>query len=197
MTLLGSIGVIGLHGRIGLIADGAGSPLDQGVTSMLLIAALFFAVVAFRRLRGKGFPRLPRPLAWGAASLSVACIVLAVVLPPILRPMPSSTRPHSTAHIAILSPTSGQVFRGAQVRVQVRLRLTGGRIVPFTSTNLIPNEGHIHVFVDGRIVSMTQSLDPRVWVVPGIHRLQAEFVAVDHLPFSPPVLASVVFRVVG
>lgn len=194
MTLLGSIG---LHGRVGLIADGAGSPLDQGVTSMLLIAALFFGVVALRRLRGKGFPRLPHLLAWGAASLSVACVVLAVVLPPILRPTPSSTRPHSTAHIAILSPTPGEVFHGAQVRVQVRLRLTGGTIVPFTSTDLVPNKGHIHVFVDGRIVSMTLGLDPRVWVLPGIHRLQAEFVAVDHAPFAPPVLASVVFRVVG
>ena len=108
-----------------------------------------------------------------------------------------SVRPRSTAHIAILAPTPGEVFHGKQVRVQVRLRLTGGTIVPFTSTKLVPNQGHIHVFVDGRIVSMTLGLNPRVWVLPGIHRLQAEFVAADHAPFAPPVLASVVFRVVA
>lgn len=31
---------------------------------------------------------------------------------------------------------------------------------------------------------------------PGAYRLEAEFVAVDHGPFDPPVTASVTFRVV-
>jgi hypothetical protein len=31
---------------------------------------------------------------------------------------------------------------------------------------------------------------------PGTHELKAEFVAVDHGPFNPPVTASVRFRVV-
>jgi hypothetical protein len=35
-----------------------------------------------------------------------------------------------------------------------------------------------------------------VSVLPGSHHLQAEFVAVDHGPFDPRVLASVAFRVV-
>jgi hypothetical protein len=53
----------------------------------------------------------------------------------------------------------------------------------------------VHVFVDGAIVSMGYTLDSRIFVVPGIHRLQVEFVAVDHAPFRPPVLSSVTFTV--
>jgi hypothetical protein len=179
---------------LGLVADGAGS-LDQSVTSLLAVAAFAAGWVAVRRLLGKGFPRVPRPAAWVSAALAVVCLALIFVLPPILQPAPASTRPSSTAQIRILSPTPGQTFRGNPARVPVRLQLTGGRIVTFTSTNLTPNEGHVHLFVDGRLVSMSYGLDAGVWIAPGDHTLLAAFVAVDHAPFDPPVQASVPFRV--
>ena len=68
--------------------------------------------------------------------------------------------------------------------------------MPFTSTKLQPNEGHVHLYLDGGLVSMTLSLDRALLVAPGTHRLLAEFVAVDHAPFSPRLEASVSFRVV-
>ncbi|HEY1331400.1 MAG TPA: hypothetical protein VGH10_08005 [Actinomycetota bacterium] len=179
------------------LADGTGSPLDQGVTSMLLILALFLGFTAFMRLRDKGFRRLPRPAAWGAAALACACVVLAVTLPPIIRPTPASTRPSSTAHVTILTPTNDQVFHGDPASVPIRLRITGGRIVPFTSSHLVPNEGHVHLFVDGRLVAMSYGLVSRVFVLPGTHVLEAEYVAVDHAPFDPRVISTVRFRVVG
>jgi len=181
-----------------MLGDGAGSPLDQGITSVLSIAALFLGWIAFRRLRGRGYLALPAWLAWGFVALTVACIVLIFVLPPIVTPTPAAVRPRATASIAILSPRPGQVLHGNPARVAVEFRVTGGRIVPFTSTHLTPNEGHVHLFVDRRLVSMVYgSSVQRIFVEPGLHTLVAEFVAVDHGPFAPPVQASVSFRVVS
>jgi len=121
--------------------------------------------------------------------------VLAFVLPPIIRPTPAATRPASTARLRILSPAEDQAFRGSPARVEVLLALTGARIVTFTSTRLVPDEGHIHLYVDGALVSMTYGLSQTLEIAPGDHRLLAEFVAVDHAPFRPRVTAMVTFRV--
>ena len=79
----------------------------------------------------------------------------------------------------------------------VELDLTGGTIVQATTTNVTPTTGHIHLSLDGSLVSMTYGTDQIVdlsGVPPGKHTLTAEFVAADHLPFSPRVQASVGVR---
>jgi len=153
---------------LALIADGPGS-IGSTVTSLLAVGAFAAGWVAVRRLLNKGFPRIPR---WGAW-----------------------VRPSSTAHLTILTPRPGEMFQGDPARVPITLRLTGAHIVTFTSTDLRPDEGHIHLFIDGRLVSMTYGLSQKVWVAPGDHTLMAAFVAVDHAPFNPPVETSVPFRV--
>jgi hypothetical protein len=179
------------------LADGARSPADQGVATFLFLATFLFGLVAVQRLRGKGFKRLPRAGGWAAAVLAAASLVLAVVLPPVIRPVMAGARPSSSARLQILSPQAGAMFHGDPASVPVRLRLVGGKIVSVTSTKLVPNEGHIHLFLDGALVSMSYVLANDLQVAPGIHRLEAEFVAVDHGPFDPRVQASVVFQVVG
>jgi hypothetical protein len=176
------------------LADGAGSPLDQGVASLLFIGALLFGWIAVARLRGKGFGRLPKAAGWVAAVAAVACIVLALVLPPIIRPEPPG-RPSSPAHITILAPSDGEAYRGDPATVTVRVRVIGGRIVPFTTTKLTPTTGHVHILIDGALVAMTTSTTSVVQVDPGAHILVAEYVAADHAPFSPRVLSSVRFTV--
>ena len=176
-----------------VVADG-GSPRDQ-IISLLYIAVVVFGWIAYSRLGGRGFPRLPRALGWLAAVAAVASLVLAIVLPPIISPEISSARPTSTARLTILSPHPGQVFHGDPAQVPVTLRLRGGRIVTFTSTHLVPNEGHIHLYLDGALILMSYRLTGRVGVLPGTHTLRAEYVAVDHAPFNPPVLGRVRFRV--
>lgn len=176
------------------LADGAGSPLDQGVTSLLFIGALLLGWVAVARIRGRGFARLPTGAGWIAAVLAVACVVLALVLPPIIRPEPPG-RPSSPARIAILTPSDGQTYRGDPATVTVRVRVIGGRIVPFTTTHLTATTGHVHLLIDGALVAMTTSTTSVVKVDPGAHILVAEFVAADHAPFSPRVLSSVRFTV--
>ena len=125
----------------------------------------------------------------------MACLVLAFVLPTVIRPVKAALRPSTTARLTIVSPGPGAIYRGNPAVVPIMLRLTGGRIVAFTSSRLVPNEGHVHVYLDGGLVSMAYSLEQPLDVFPGRHVLTAEFVAVDHTPFSPRVVASVRFTV--
>jgi hypothetical protein len=122
--------------------------------------------------------------------------VLAFVLPPIIRPDTFPRRPRSRAHLAILDPRGGQVLRGDPAIVHVRLSLTGGKIVAFTSSRLRANEGHVHLYLDRALVSMSYGLTQTLDVPPGPHTLLAEYVAVDHAPFDPRVEASSRFHVV-
>ncbi len=97
-------------------------------------------------------------------------------------------RPRSTATLAIVEPLPGATISG--VTIQIRLVLTGGRLVLQTSTRLVPDEGHIHVKLDGQLVSMTAGLEQQVPVTTGPHVIEAEFVANDHLPFNPRILTT-------
>jgi hypothetical protein len=110
---------------------------------------------------------------------------------PTLRPI---ERPSSTAELSIVSPDNGEVVRGS--RVDLRLRLEGATIVPQTSTDLKPDEGHVHVLLDDTLISMIEGLEQVIRdVEPGMHRLTVEFVANDHAPFDPRVVTVVVFEV--
>jgi hypothetical protein len=113
-------------------------------------------------------------------------------------PSPTPTaavRPASTAKLKILSPKEGQTITGHTVTVVVSLK--DAKIVKPVSTTLVPNEGHIHVRLDGFLVTMTASLRTPVAVTPGHHVLEVDFVANDHGPFDPPVVAVVSFEVRG
>lgn len=105
----------------------------------------------------------------------------------------TQVRPRSTATLRILNPAPGATVSGRTLHV--RLELTGARIVPQTSLNLTPDRGHVHLSLDGRVVSMAYGLEQDVAVTPGDHLIQAEFVATDHFPFNPRVVTSVTFTV--
>src|SRR5437867_6096501 len=99
---------------------------------MLLVAAVLFGGFAYLRLRGRGFASAPRATGWVAAGAAGAAVVLAFVLPPLIRKDISSARPTTNARIEILSPRSGQVFTGDPARISVRVRVLGGKVVRFT-----------------------------------------------------------------
>jgi hypothetical protein len=105
-----------------------------------------------------------------------------------------AARPSSTATLTIVSPANGSVVHGSSVRL--RLRLQHAKIVPATTQNLRPDRGHIHVILDGQLISMNYQLTNVITdVKPGPHLLQAEFVASDHAPFDPRVIAVTSFEV--
>jgi len=103
-------------------------------------------------------------------------------------------RPSSPATVKIESPAQSATVQGATVHVV--LRLEGGTIVPQTSTEIRPDEGHVHLYVNNVLVSMNYGLEQDLPVQPGSTVLRAEFVAADHAPFSPRVWSDeVVFTV--
>jgi hypothetical protein len=100
---------------------------------------------------------------------------------------PSVVRPSSPAVITIFEPTAGQTVTGASIHVV--LSLMGARIISQTTTNIRPDEGHVHLFVDNVLVSMNYALEQDLPVHAGTYVLSAEFVAADHAPFNPRVLS--------
>jgi hypothetical protein len=111
------------------------------------------------------------------------------------QPTQSATRPSSPAKVQILFPKSGTVVHGSTVHLKIKL--TGAKIVAPTTTHLVPTRGHIHVLLDGRIESMNYGINLHAIhdVKPGNHLLSVEFVASDHRPWDPRVIAEVTFVV--
>jgi hypothetical protein len=140
-------------------------------------------------------PSLQRAPAVGLGVIAFGCFVLATIFPLLLGARPSLGRPSTTASLEIVSPREGDVFPSHPASIPVELQLDGGTVVPYTSLRLAPNEGHIHLYLDGSLVSMTTALDAQITASPGQHELRAEFVAVDHGPFQPRVVATVTFSV--
>ncbi|HKQ03415.1 MAG TPA: hypothetical protein VJ735_24090 [Actinomycetes bacterium] len=108
----------------------------------------------------------------------------------------AADRPSSPAKLTIESPRQGQTVK--QDRPQLVLELDGGKVVNQTTTRVQGDEGHIHLYVDGKLVTMNYGLRQRLpQHPPGQHVVQAEFVAADHAPFDPRVLTQAAFQVAG
>jgi hypothetical protein len=55
------------------------------------------------------------------------------------------------------------------------VNLVGTKVVPQTTALIKPDEGHIHVSVDGRLVSMAYGAEQELpQLAPGPHSVQAE-----------------------
>jgi hypothetical protein len=176
----------------------AGTP-DEQVALVTVVAGLWIGWAGVSRVRHRGFPRLPVVAAYALTGAGVVVVVAGLTLPrqfmrPKPSPAPTGARPASTATIHLMQPTAGQIVHGNQL--DVAMTLAGGRIIDTSTTTLTPDTGHVHLTLDGTLVSMTyglvQVLDLR-GLAPGLHTLGAEFVAADHGPFDPRVTATVTF----
>lgn len=180
---------------------------DESLALLMLTAGLWTAWAVVSRARGTGFTGMPAGAAWALGALSVLLIAGALTVPRALfpqtpaaapTPRPGTGRPASTASLAIARPRQGQTIAGAELDVVITL--VGGTVVDSSSTRLSPDSGHVHLSVDGEVVSMTYGLVQVVDVrglTAGEHTLEAEFVAADHGPFDPRVTDAITFRTPG
>jgi hypothetical protein len=179
-----------------MLAHASGA--DESLSLVMLFAGIWAGWIGWSRLRGTGFPRLSRwaarAIIAGAASLVIGATFLPRMLVGPTTAIATGPRPASTATLRFAAPRDG--FRTSADQVSVRLDLEGGTITPVASTNVTPDTGHIHLSLDGALESMSgdvlQVVDLQD-VAPGPHTLTAEFVAADHLPFDPPVVAQLSF----
>ena len=105
---------------------------------------------------------------------------------------PATNRPRSTGTISIVEPKAGQTVTGGTLHVQVAVE--GATILD--NHNVVkptPSQGHVHLSIDGKVVSMAYGPEQDIGVTPGRHLLEAEFVAGDHLPFNPRVAQKTTF----
>lgn len=108
----------------------------------------------------------------------------------------TADRPASTGKLAIEAPRNGQVVKGSNLTLKVDL--TGAKVVPATTTKIVPDQGHLHVTLDGKLISMNYGLSEKLPKMSlGTHLVQVEFVASDHLPFDPRVITQAAFQVNG
>jgi hypothetical protein len=113
---------------------------------------------------------------------------------PTPAPATVAARPSSTAKLTILAPRNGQTL--SRQSPEVRLGLAGAKLVSRTSNRIRPDQGHIHLLVDGKLVAMDYGLNERLpSLTPGQHLVQVEFVAADHAPFDPRILSQAAFTV--
>ncbi len=177
-------------------------PLAHSAPGLGILLGLLFVsvaaglgVLAFVLFNPSGARPPRRGLAITVAVLAGVSVVLAYVFPVVIKGTPQFLRPSSPARLSIVSPGDGEVERGDPASVLVVLNLEGGTLTQQTSSRLLPNVGHIHLYLDGTLVSMTVGLQDRIDVAPGTHTLEVEYVATDHAPFNPRVRASVPFEV--
>lgn len=174
-------------------AHGATASTADSLSELLLIGSL--GVMAwFFHLRRRVLRASRRRANWALFPLALAGVTLALTAGSWApRAKPAKNRPVTVARLQIIDPTPGEVT-GADLTV--RLNLIGGSIAPLGSTRLAPNEGHVHLYVDARLVSMTYGLTEDLHgLAAGPHSVRAEFVAADHGSFKNPVVAAVAFQV--
>ena len=193
---IGDDAAVGHVHVVGAVLAHVGVPGVAPIAAMGLFFVAIGAAVGAYWLNGRVDAPYRRVGRIGLIGVAVACLATATAMPFIVHATPLFERPASTAKLAFVSPRPDQVVRGDPATLPVHLRLDGGKIVVTSSLHLIPNEGHIHLYLDGSLLAMTW-LDTSIIVLPGEHTLKAEFVAVDHGSFRPPVTATVTFNVIA
>jgi len=141
---------------------------------------------------------------YGGAALAAVLLLAACGGEPENPASPTPTaataeRPSSPAELTIEEPEPGGVYPPDDV--PVRLELENAEIIEEVSTDLRGDEGHIHLVLDGETVTLLGGVDENLAELvegdlePGMHILEAEFVAADHGFFLPRIITTVTFQV--
>ena len=86
------------------------------------------------------------------------------------------------AKVSFSSPKDGETVP-ANVPISIAVNLEGGEL----ATSSSDAGGHLHIFVDGSVISMPSTLATEVELEPGEHELRVEYVDLQHASYDPPV----------
>ena len=176
-----------------LAHGGLGSgPLTAPEIAIAAAGGVLAVIGAFLILRNPGTEKAASGKA-GFGLLGMGLVI--AMLGPNLVPAPSGacSRPRTQASVEIASPKPGEVVDGG--KIDVGIRLSDGKLAGLSSTRNIEGQGHLHLSLDGKLVSMTGEAEQRIEASPGEHQLTAEYVANDHAPFCKRVTDRVRFTV--
>jgi hypothetical protein len=152
---------------------GPGGGFD--VEALLIgLALVFFAY----RLRAEGV-RKASFLATGG--LGIAIVVASFAIPQLSRPSSNGIS------LKIVRPGRGATVPAGRP-VRIGITLTNARVADSPRDT---SAGHIHVYVDGRLVRMPYGTNVKVSLHSGRHRITVEYVNPKHIAYSPPVRAGV------
>ncbi|MHB8513147.1 MAG: hypothetical protein ACYDCC_13330 [Actinomycetota bacterium] len=109
-------------------------------------------------------------------------------------PTPTLPSLHTNATIQIINPKPGQIVHGSTLIVHVKVN--GATIITYATLHVDPYHGHVHLRLDGTIVTLLASATYELTgLTKGRHLLEAEFVQGNHVPFKPRVKQEVPFTV--
>ena len=86
------------------------------------------------------------------------------------------------AEVGFASPRNGATVP-ANEPLEIQIDLEGGELAASNSSS----GGHLHIFVDGSVISMPSTTTAEVTLEPGEHELRVEYVDIQHAAYDPPV----------
>ena len=143
--------------------DPSGGMNDPGQPSPTrVISALVLAIAGIILGACNGSTAVPVSPSADAVSPSVATTPAFAAHDPAVTPMP---RPSSPARLRVTSPNGAEVHGGT---AHIALDLRHATITSATSTDIRPDVGHVHLYVDNVLVSMNYGLEQDLPVRPGL-----------------------------
>ena len=132
--------------------------------------AVFLAAFVFRSVK----PDKVAP-AWGLFAAGALLAVAALVVPKMTG--------GSDVKVAFETPKDGDTVPAGKP-TEIQIDLTGGELATSATDT---NGGHLHVFVDGSVISMPYGDSSEVTLEPGEHELKVEYVDLEHASYDPPI----------
>ncbi|MEA2448041.1 MAG: hypothetical protein QOK47_1678 [Actinomycetota bacterium] len=152
------------------------------MTIPLVLVAVTLLVLGIVLRRAQMGPRIGSAL----IVVGVAYGAAAVVVPRVTgadRDRDRDVRPT----VVIVQPSPGAIVP-ANTRFPIEIKLSNAEISTSSSDT---ENGHLHIYVDGRLENMPFTTTAEVKLTPGEHEIKVEYVDWQHVSYFPKVQTSI------